>query len=144
MNDEVAWQDYSDRELAELALGPDLWLNAPALSQLGERSPEAARSVAMEALRRDDALLQATALRVLAESDMDSALEYMRRAVMSAPLAVLDSMVEIIAVDHMVDGSSESDLLTNLVGRLWPPAGSREYNLADLLFRRYPQLRPSN
>src|SRR3954468_4854627 len=103
MDDEVAWEEYSDADLAALALSSDLWLNAPALAELGERSSEVARPVALKALGRDDALLQAAALRVLAESDLEAALDYMRRTVTSAPLIVLEAMVEVIAVDHTVD-----------------------------------------
>jgi hypothetical protein len=143
-DDELDWTALTNHELAELALGPDLWLNVPALSELGDRSPEAARPVAMKALQRQDTLLAAMALRVLAESDMDAALEYMRRTVSYAPLNLLDAMVDVLAVEHPIDPKREPELLSTLIDRLWPPEGSREYNLADLLFRQYPSIRPKS
>ena len=100
--DEPSWGDLTIKELADLALGSDLWLNAPALSQLGERAPDAARAVALEALRRSDTLLAATALRVLSEVDLDSALDYMHRTAPSWPLRILDTMVDVLAVDHPI------------------------------------------
>lgn len=143
-DDSPDWATLTNRELAALALGPDVWLNAPALAELGDRSPEAARPVSVEALRRPDTLLAATALRVLAESDLDGALDYMRRTVSNAPLDILDAMVDILAVEHPIAAEHEPDLLANLVDRLWPPEGSREFNLADLLFRQYPGIRPDS
>jgi hypothetical protein len=38
-DDEPGWDEMTTEELASIALGPDFWLNAPALSELGERSP---------------------------------------------------------------------------------------------------------
>lgn len=143
-DDEPNLKDLSNQELAELALGPDLWLNAPALAELGDRSPEVAHPVAVEALQREDTLLAATALRVLADSDVSGAIEYMRRTVSEAPLNLLDAMVDIVAVEHPIDPACEPELLKRLVDRLWPPQGSREFNLADLLFRQYPQVRPKS
>jgi hypothetical protein len=135
-------RDLTNQELRELALGPDLWLNSPALAELGDRSPADARLVALDALQREDKLLVATALRVLGDSDLNSAIEYMRRTVSDAPLEVIDAMVDIVAVVHPFGPDSERELLSQLVERLWPPQGSREYNLADLLFRQYPHIRP--
>lgn len=139
--DEPPWADLTDQQLTDLALGDDLWLNAPALSRLGERSPLAARPVALEALRRHDILLAATALRVLAASNLDEALDYMRRTAPEWPLHILDVMVEILAVDHPISPDRAPDLLTQIAGRLSEPANSEEYNLADLFLRRYPYLR---
>ena len=141
-DDEPDWTALSDADLADIALGPDVWLNVPALSELADRSPETARPVALEALTRSDTLLAAMALRVLAESDLDEALRYMRRTVLVAPLSILDAMVDVLAVEHPIDPGHDKNLLAELVKRLWPPAGSREYNLADLLFRQYPELKP--
>lgn len=143
-DDEPDWTALTNQELAELALGPDLWLNAPALSELGDRSPEAAHPVTMEALQREDTLLAAMALRVLSQSDIEDALEYMRRTVSNAPLNLLDAMVDVLAVEHPIDPAREPELLSKLIDRLWPPQGSREYNLADLMFRQYPSVRPDS
>jgi len=141
-DDEPNWADMTTADLVDLALGDDLWLNAPALSHLGDRSPEAARSVALEALQRSDPLLTATALRVLARVDLDAALDYMRRTAPSWPLRVLDVMVEILAVDYPISFDRAPNLLSQIAQRLSVPANSEEYNLADLLYRQYPQLRP--
>lgn len=140
-NFEPDLKQLSDQELAEMALGPDLWLNAPALAELGDRSSDVARPVAMAALQREDTLLAATALRVLADSDLSAAIEYMRRTFKESPLDLLDAMVDVVAVEHPVNPAVELELLKGLVDRLWPPQNSREFNLADLLFRQYPQMR---
>jgi hypothetical protein len=139
--DEPHWDGMSTEELTDLALGSDLWLNAPALSHLGERSPEAARPVAIQALQSSDTLLAATALRVLAVSDMDIALDYMGRTAPTWPLWILDSMVEVLAVDHPIHDDRAPELLNQIARRLSQPANSKEYNLAELFFRQYPQLR---
>src|SRR3954454_19227159 len=114
-DDSPDWAALTNSELAVLALGPDVWLNAPALAELGDRSPEAARPVAVEALRRPDTLLAATALRVLAKSDLDGALDHMRRTVSQAPLNLLDAMVDVLAVEHPIAPEREPGLLAELV-----------------------------
>jgi hypothetical protein len=141
MDDEPDWDALDTQALAALALGPDVWQNVPALLELGDRSPAAARPVALEALTRADVLLVAAALRVLGDADLDAALGYMREHVTTAPLKILSAMVEVLAVNHPIPADREPVLLAQLVERVWPPDGSREYNLADLMFRQYPQLR---
>ena len=131
------WADVSTVELVALALGDDVWLNAPALGALGDRSPEIAERVALEALERDDSLLVAAAIRVLADCDLDKALIRMSEMVSEAPIGVLEAMAEVLAVDHPIEPSRAPKLLDHLLDRLWPPAGSREYNAASLLRQRY-------
>jgi hypothetical protein len=141
LGDEPRWDQVSVQDLVSLALGPDLWLNAPALAQLGERSPDAARPIAIEALDRSDVLLAATALRVLAGTDLDAALDYMTRTAPDWPLRVLDVIVEVLAVDHPISPDRAPALLDQVARRLERPVSSEEYNLADLFFRKYPGLR---
>jgi hypothetical protein len=78
---------------------------------------------------------------VLAASDLDGALDYMRQTAPEWPLRILDAMVEILAVDHPILPDRAPDLLPQIAERLSEPANSEEYNLADLFLRQYPHLR---
>jgi hypothetical protein len=141
MDDEPAWDRLSTEELAELAAGRDLWVKAPALGALEERSPDRALPIARKALREGDDLVAATALRVLAHLDPDAALRYMEEVVESCSMRLLDAMVEVLAVDSPVSLKEHADLLLGIAARLQVPVTDEELYLAELFFYQYPELR---
>jgi hypothetical protein len=131
----------TDDELAAIALGDDQWLNAPALSELGYRSSELAVPTALRALERPDHLLVAAAVRTLGTLDLDELLAYVERSAPDWPESVLDAIVEVLAVDHPIPRERAAELLDQIASRLEKPQNSRQFNVAQLFFNRYPRQR---
>jgi hypothetical protein len=106
-DDEIDYENLSDDELKELALGDELFIATSALGELENRKSKQASNIACSILSnsKGDRYLQAAALETLFQSNQKRALHYMNQRTRNWDHYLLKTVIELIIENPSVFSS---------------------------------------